>query len=268
MNQILSLFKLLYWYLGCQLLLGLLLALLGAPILGMVQIDLRTASLSLLLNLIPIALIVRKYRIPIGRDLGNEWQAAFRNMISGTITGFAMICITLATISLAGADIRIAVSEDTNLRILLFWFVWIMILAFCEEIFFRYVWMKVLGASRRSGMVSSAGFALMHGANSGVSCMALLNIFLFGLLLWTLYQRFTSILLISFLHGGWNYACGFVFGIPVSGNAAPGSLLRTNIVGDSLLSGSGFGIEGSIITAAVVGLGLLITLLIPVPGSP
>jgi membrane protease YdiL (CAAX protease family) len=48
------------------------------------------------------------------------------------------------------------------------------------------------------------------------------------------------------LHAAWNFTQGFIFDVPVSGNAERG-LVTAKLSGPALLSGGPFGLEASII---------------------
>ena len=99
-------------------------------------------------------------------------------------------------------------------------------------------------------------FALLHIGNPGISVIALVNIFLFGLFASMLTVRRGSIWMISSLHGIWNFAQGNLFGIPVSGIAGiPSPLLSTlhRGSGQALIHGGAFGLEGGLAVTVVLG---------------
>jgi hypothetical protein len=97
-------------------------------------------------------------------------------------------------------------------------------------------------------------FTALHGVNLSVSAVALINILLIALVLafWALAEG--SLWGVCAFHVVWNWCQGNVYGIEVSGmdiqttvvdiDGAPGSA--------QLLTGGGFGIEGSLLTTAVL----------------
>lgn len=117
-----------------------------------------------------------------------------------------------------------------------------------EELFFRGYGLKLMtGSFGRNGAIlaSSLLFSLMHGANSGVTVLAFLNLGLFGLVLALVAVRSGSIWFPMGFHFAWNLVQGSLFSGAVSGGGGSG-LILVDYVGKSWLSGGAFGIEGSI----------------------
>jgi len=117
---------------------------------------------------------------------------------------------------------------------------------------------------RRSTAVLSSAllFALLHGANPDVSPVALLNTFLAGVILTFLVERGGSLWSATLAHGVWNFAVSSLVSLPVSGVRLP-HLLALSVDGPALLTGDGFGPEGSLLlsflalaVAAALGRGL------------
>ncbi|HUP49448.1 MAG TPA: type II CAAX endopeptidase family protein [Thermoanaerobaculia bacterium] len=98
-------------------------------------------------------------------------------------------------------------------------------------------WLAVTGVS--------AAFAALHGWNTAVTPLALVNIFLGGVLLSLAYARYERLWFPIGLHFGWNVMSGPVLGYPVSGYAPATSVLTVEGRGPEILTGGGFGIEGS-----------------------
>jgi membrane protease YdiL (CAAX protease family) len=113
-------------------------------------------------------------------------------------------------------------------------------------------------------------FSLFHLGNPGISVIALVNIFLFGLFASLLTLRRGSIWMVGALHSMWNFAQGNLFGIPVSGLVgSPSPLKATAAEGgwQTLLNGGSFGIEGGLAATAVLALACLALLMIPTKKS-
>ncbi len=146
-------------------------------------------------------------------------------------------------------------------------FVLLMLLGFLvqgstEEILLRgYLTQAV---ARRWGLIAavvvqSVIFALMHGANQGMGVLPFVNLLLFALFAsaWTLAEG--SLWGICALHSVWNWAQGNLFGVAVSGNAVQDSIFAYTPHEGSidLLTGGSFGIEGSLVTSALLVGGIL-----------
>ena len=81
--------------------------------------------------------------------------------------------------------------------------------------------MTVLKQTKKSWIpiiVSSVIFALMHSMNAGISLLAYINLFLFGISMGYLFIKTENIWMCIGYHITWNYFQGDVFGFLVSGN--------------------------------------------------
>jgi membrane protease YdiL (CAAX protease family) len=102
--------------------------------------------------------------------------------------------------------------------------------------------------------VTSILFALVHGGNPSVGKIALVNIFLAGVLLALAWVWRRNLWIPIGIHVVWNVFSGPVLGHEVSGLALPKSLFRTVDRGPDLLTGGPFGIEASVfLTLAELG---------------
>lgn len=111
---------------------------------------------------------------------------------------------------------------------------------------------------------SSAVFSLLHGANAGVSIVALINIFLFGVFEGIYILKRGDIIGACAIHTMWNFVQGCVFGSSVSGMAQMPSIF--NVVANPEMvgaNGGAFGLEGgfaaTIVILVAIGLVLLVT---------
>ncbi|CAM04984.1 hypothetical protein A8924_6142 [Saccharopolyspora erythraea NRRL 2338] len=132
-----------------------------------------------------------------------------------------------------------------------------------EEIVSRGYLMQT--AYRRWGLTAAVVFQLvvftaLHGANVGVGVVPLLNLVLISLLLafWALAEG--GLWGVCAFHVVWNWAQGNVFGVEVSGMNLETTLLDTEGAAGSstLLTGGAFGIEGSLVTSAVLAVGVVV----------
>lgn len=96
--------------------------------------------------------------------------------------------------------------------------------------------------------LSALVFMLLHVFNPHISAISVLNLFFAGLLLGVTYIRDRQLAFPIGLHLSWNFAQGHLFGFSVSGmNLQKNSMFRTWTEGPSYLTGSDFGLEGSVI---------------------
>ncbi|HEX7154016.1 MAG TPA: CPBP family glutamic-type intramembrane protease [Thermoanaerobaculia bacterium] len=116
-----------------------------------------------------------------------------------------------------------------------------------EELLFRgYPFQKLYRRWPRFTLVAVAlAFAVVHAGNSNVTMLALLNIFLGGLLLGLAYALHLRLWFPIGLHLAWNLMSGPVLGYEVSGYVPAATLLTVVGTGPLWLTGGAFGIEGS-----------------------
>ena len=97
-------------------------------------------------------------------------------------------------------------------------------------------------------VVGSIAFAFAHGANPSVGAIALINIFLAGVLLSVAYLKTCSLWFATALHLGWNWAMASLFDLPVSGITYFDTPLYEPVVGaPTWLTGGMFGPEGGMV---------------------
>lgn len=102
-----------------------------------------------------------------------------------------------------------------------------------------------------SASFSSLVFASLHAANPDASVLAIVNTFLAGFLLAELVERSGSLWSAVLCHGVWNFAMGCVASLPVSG-ATVFKLFEVRLTGPVLVTGGGYGPEGSLLTTVLV----------------
>ncbi|HET9984945.1 MAG TPA: CPBP family intramembrane glutamic endopeptidase [Longimicrobiales bacterium] len=112
-------------------------------------------------------------------------------------------------------------------------------------------------------VVLSGAFALAHRNNPNVDAVALVNIFLAGVLLSIAYLRTRSLWFATAVHVGWNWAMATLFALPVSGlSIVDTPLYDARLGGPRWLTGGAFGPEAGIagavgFVAALAGVALL-----------
>jgi uncharacterized protein len=174
--------------------------------------------------------------VPVGVNLLGGWYE------TAPVPGFPLLAVVVA---LAGFVVQ----------------------ACTEEILTRGYLMQV--AHRKWGLLAAVVFqavvfALLHGVNFDVGALPMINILLVGLLLgfWALAEG--SLWGVCAFHVTWNWCQGNIAGIQVSGMDLRAALLRTEPApgAANLLTGGGFGVEGSVLTTAVLLIATAIAVLV------
>ncbi len=124
-----------------------------------------------------------------------------------------------------------------------------------EELIFRgYLLQALAEGSRRwlAAVLLSLGFAVVHLGNPDITVVGIANIFLVGLVIAILYFQTLRLWLPIGYHLSWNWAHGWLWGFDVSGIELENTLLKATPNGHDLLTGGEFGLEGSVLTTALV----------------
>jgi membrane protease YdiL (CAAX protease family) len=123
-----------------------------------------------------------------------------------------------------------------------------------EELLLRGVLFRVLERAQGTWValtVSAVVFGALHLANPGATLPGAVAIAVeAGVLLGLAYVATGRLWLPIGLHIAWNATTGGVFGSPASGVPVDG-LLQSRLTGSTLVSGGGFGLDGSIVTVVV-----------------
>ena len=125
---------------------------------------------------------------------------------------------------------------------------------FVEEIFFRGVLYRIVEESLGTWIAlisTSLFFGFAHLANPGATLFSSVAIALeAGLMLGITYTLTQRLWLPIGIHFAWNFAQGGIYGVNVSGLEVHG-WLKSQLVGPTLISGGGFGAEGSIVAVII-----------------
>lgn len=183
-------------------------------------------------------------------------RAGLSELGYGTLAGFAIIGVVILALALPGwvswtAPGGAAVLSGAEISILLLG------AAFTEELLFRGYAFRVLHL--RFGPVpalagTSVAFGLMHGANPGITPLALVNLALAGVLLGVAYWRSRSLWFVTGVHFGWNWIMA-ASGLSVSGLDVRISGLEAVLSGPALWTGGGFGPEAGLVATVMTALG-------------
>lgn len=111
-------------------------------------------------------------------------------------------------------------------------------------------------------IISCIVFILPHMMNNGLNLMAIINLFLFGLVFVVLFLRFDNIWICYGLHTIWNFTQGFLLGFNVSG-IETSSIIKFTQASSSIIGGGAFGPESSLIATFVIVIALIVALYYP-----
>jgi len=183
--------------------------------------------------------------------LGLSPRRAPRELAAGTAIGAVLIGALLALFALAGWARWEPVGGvgAAGVRALLGTALFLGLAAFLEELLFRGYPFRLLAdrfGARPAIALTSAVFAAAHGANPGVSAVALGNTALAGILLGVLYWRTFSLWLVTGAHFGWNATLSLLADLPVSGLEMPAPGIRASLSGPEILTGGAYGPEGGL----------------------
>jgi uncharacterized protein len=98
-----------------------------------------------------------------------------------------------------------------------------------------------------ASVLASAGFAFAHRHNPGVEGLALINIFVAGMMLSLAYLKTRSLWFATAIHLGWNWTMAGPLDLPVSGLELFDTPMYDVVsLGNPGLTGGGFGPEGGV----------------------
>ena len=176
-----------------------------------------------------------------------------RELGTGLLLGAGLVALTFGVLAALGAYRFDGVNAPAIM--MLAPLAELALVGMAEEMMFRGV---IFGVTERSMgrkaavVISALVFSLAHLPNDGVSSLAVAAISAYGVMQAALYMRTRRLWICIGTHIAWNYCIGEVFSSTVSGHAATDGLLRGELVGNILLTGGKFGVEGSGIALLVI----------------
>ncbi len=235
--------------------------LVGAFLLGIVGVDAPTSQFAAV-SVTLVAAVLAGWILLHWADkrsigaLGFTWPPKVRTeLLAGFAIGgggLAAGAVVLAAIGLLRYESEPGTTSSyiTSLAVPLGFFA---VAGAAEEALFRgypfQVLVRAIGALPAT-ILASALFAIAHRLNPGVSGIALINIFLAGILLSFAYLRTRSLWFATAVHLGWNWTMGVLFDLPVSGLRLFDTPYYDSVVhGPVSVTGGSFGPEGGFIAA-------------------
>ncbi|MGE5679232.1 MAG: M1 family aminopeptidase [Pseudomonadota bacterium] len=197
----------------------------------------------------------RKSFASIGINFREDW---YKKLLLGCLEGTAAILMVFSILLISGMAEAVGMNKAgataVLTEILTGFPLYLIAVAFTEELLTRgYIYHYLKGKFTVAGaaMVTSAIFALMHLFNPNITPLALINIFLAGIVLNLLVIRDGKLWSAVGFHFTWNYIMGVIFASPVSGGS-PEGIIAISLRGEELLTGGAFGIEGGLICSAIL----------------
>ena len=197
--------------------------------------------------------------------LGFVKKGALKDYLSGFGVGIFMVTVVVGIIALFGNVEVVDESPNTtgidSLLIVLLFLGGFIIQGACEEILSRGWMLQVIGARYWPWLgviLSSLLFAILHLGNMGITVMPVVNLVLFGLFMAMYVMKDSNLWAVCGWHSSWNWMLGNVYGLSVSGFGEKVTIFDLNTSGNELISGGGFGPEGSLVTSVVLIIGILL----------
>lgn len=166
-----------------------------------------------------------------------------------TITIVGIVLLLLGEVRLVNSLSKPNISYELVIGLIAF-----IAVGFGEEIFGRAYCMSVLKQTRNKYIVlgiSAAVFAAMHLGNNGINFLALINLFLVGILFGYMFMKSGNVWMPIGFHITWNYFQGYILGFQVSGNEVNGIYQLQNSI-NSYINGGTFGPEGGIVVTLIL----------------
>lgn len=197
----------------------------------------------------------RQYLPLLGKGAkGNNIKTA---LILGLSCGIG-INLFVAIVAMLHGDLHLSYAEFNPLLFLLFIFA-VMVQSGAEELVCRwYVYQKLSTLFPKfpiaPAILNAAIFSVGHLNNPGVTKLALANIFIVGILYSLIIYYFDSFWAVVVAHTSWNFCQSILLGLPNSGIVSAYSVFRldASTARDSLVYSTNFGIEGTVLTVALL----------------
>ncbi|NML68337.1 CPBP family intramembrane metalloprotease [Chryseobacterium sp. RP-3-3] len=149
--------------------------------------------------------------------------------------------------------INISLIENIDYLNIVIFFLLLLLSAFMEEIFFRFIPYSILKdeLSFKNIILTSLIFSSFHLFNPNFNIIGLINIFIAGIFLSLVYVKTNSIIISTIVHFLWNFLIGCIYGSNISGLKIYSIANYNFISNNKFLTGVDFGFEGSILTTII-----------------
>ncbi len=255
-------------FIGCFIVLQILMA--GVGFILEFAFKNPSGDLTVLLNLltflpVPFFMILLSRRIE-KRSLESFGfaQNALPSVAKGLLIGLVMF-LAVVVIGVISGQYRFAGFDFSCSYFFIPYLVCFAVQSFSEEFYSR-GWTITYFSKNHSiitaVLISCIVFILPHMMNTGLNLMAVINLFVFGLVFAVLFLRFDNIWVCCGLHTMWNFTQGFLMGFNVSG-IETSSIIKFTQTSSSLIAGGSFGPESSLIVTFVAIITLIVLVYYP-----
>lgn len=211
-----------------------------------------------------VILFWRRFERKSIKDIGlTKVKGSLNDLCFGVIIGaMSFIIVALILICTKSVKLQSGLSKSSILYPLIIQLIIFIFVGISEELFSRGYCMNILKEGRKSWfipiMLSSVIFSLLHSMNQGISLLAYINLFLFGVFMSGIYIKTKNLWMCIGYHTAWNYFQGPIFGFSVSG-AETDSLYNIKVISSNIINGGSFGPEGGIVVTVVLVISILMT---------
>ena len=194
-------------------------------------------------------------------------KGAAKHYLLGLLLGALLFALSYGITLMNGSMKLVGVASPIKIGTLFVIFLGYVVQAASEELLFRGFFTCDLvrrGSPVSAVFLGSLVFAFAHASNTGIGFVALLNVFLFGVIASILVLRTGSLIGACALHTAWNFTQGHVFGCRVSGLLTDSTIFNTETNSAmSLTNGGDFGPEGGLAVTIVFLVVLVLLLILP-----
>lgn len=195
------------------------------------------------------------------RSIGFSKDNIPLSILKGLIIGFLMF-LAVVGIGLLLGQYSFKGFDSSTLILGIPFLLGFFVQSFTEEIQYR-GWAMTYISKRHSVfigfLISDLLFVFMHMSSNGISIIAMINIFIVGLLFTALFWKYDNIWVCGSAHAMWNFTQGYLFGFNVSGKEMA-CLFSFGQNSQSIIGGGTFGPESSLIATFVIIITLIIVL--------
>lgn len=199
------------------------------------------------------------------KTLGFSSKAA--DYLLGALLAVVMLFIIISICCISGSMTFLGFNSRINIRSLLLWLLAFVIQGGAEEIMCRGFLLTSLQkklSEPAAIIISSTVFMILHlpsllAIKPVYAIVGIINLYLVSAVFSVLALRRCNIWIACGLHSLWNYILYIVLGLSISGvGRKTNGVILFSLPEKNILNGAEYGIEASIITAAVTGIVLLV----------
>lgn len=227
------------------------------------QVIILTLYGTLLATIIVMLFCILIERRPLS-TMGFHKENALKEYLLGCVLGTVLMSVIVILSTLFGG-LSISLNGTIDYKTLLIYLGGFLLQGASEEVIFRGYLMNTIACKDRvllAVVINSVLFAFAHSLNSGLTVLAVVNLFLYGAFASVYALKKDSLWGVCGIHSLWNFAQGNIWGVQVSGIDTSTSICTaTQTSNINILNGGAFGLEGSVFTTIVLIVAIIIVFL-------